>query len=256
MTSQFRSSLTSATGSSMSRRSFLRSFAVAGIGAAALAAGGGNLAQRAMARSTDSMIVNSSGTRLRAGAGLSFAILDTLPEGTEVQYLGDGGSADGYQWYRVMDTRNGTPGYIASFLLSPPGVDYGDPQIVTTGITTDWVNLRSGPSTGHQVLRVVSVGSVVDLSDRSENGFRYVVHDGLAGWMYEAYISVDGAQPGETTFTTTDYLNLRAEPSLSAKVLLVMPVGATVNALPGAAAGWRQVQYKGTVGWASTDYLN
>lgn len=250
-----RSSSSFSLATPMSRRSALRTFASAALGTAALVAAGGSLAPRAMARSTDSLIVNSSGSRIRAGAGLSFAILDTLAEGTEVQYLGDGGSADGYDWRKVMVVSNGLQGYIAAFLLSPPGVDYGDPQIVTTGITTDWVNLRSGPSLGHQVLRVVSVGSVVDLSDRSENGFRYLVHNGLAGWMYEAYISVDGAQPGDSTFTTTAYLNLRAEPGLWANVLLVMPEGATVAALPGATAGWRQVQYQGTVGWASTDYL-
>src|SRR5262245_59337984 len=56
-------------------------------------------------------------------------------------------------------------------------------------------------------------------------------------------------------FRTTTPLNLRAEPSLSAKVLLIMPAQAVVRDGDDAQNGFRQVEYNGTAGWAFMDYL-
>ncbi len=238
---------------STNRRSFLKGIVA---GSAALALGGPQIIQHAAARSTDTLIVNSEGTRLRSGPGTGYAILASLSQGAEVQYIAYGGSANGYEWYQVKVYASGTEGYIASVLLSAPDGGTGsDPVITGTATTTDYVNLRTGPSTGYQVLRVVPSGATIGTSSTVQGGFRYVTHEGLAGWMSDDYIYW-GQDTGTTTFTTTAYLNLRAEPSLSAQVLLVMPSGAKVSALSGTAAGWRQVSYNGTTGWASTDYLN
>jgi uncharacterized protein YgiM (DUF1202 family) len=241
----------------MTRRSALRGFAAAGLGAAALAAGVAGMAERADARSTDSLIVNTEGARLRSGPGTSYSIVASLARGTEVRFLADGGTANGYRWYKVLVLATSKEGFMASNLLSAPGSSTGtDPVIVSTATTTDYVNLRSGPSTSHQVLRVVAAGAAVQISNTVQNGYRYVIHNGLAGWIADQYLSSGGSQPSGETFTTTSALNLRAEPSTSAKVLLVMPSGAVVKALAGTATGWRQVSYNGTTGWASTNYLN
>lgn len=131
-----------------------------------------------------------------------------------------------------------------------------DPVIIGTARTTANVNLRSGPSTSHQILRVVASGATVQISNTVKNGFQYVSYQGQTGWMFDAYISFSDGSNQPETFTTTAALNLRAEPSLSAKVLLVIPSGATVQAGTGASGQFRQVTYKGTVGWAATAYLN
>ena len=243
----------STLGRSFNRRSFLKTV---GAGAAALAVGGTMLPIGASARSTDTRIVNTEGARLRSGPGTGYSILASLAKGTEVQYLAYGGSANGYEWHKVKVISSGKEGFIASVLLSmPDGGTGSDPIITGSATTTDYVNLRTGPSTGHQVLRVVPKGASVQTSSTVQSGFRYVIHNGLAGWMSDQYISW-GSQPGTSTFTTTTYLNLRAEPSTPAKILLVMPSGAKVTALSGTAPGWRQVSYNGTAGWASTNYLN
>lgn len=235
-----------------SRRGFLQTI---GAGTVTLAFGATAL-KDAGARSTDTRIVNTEGARLRSGPGTGYSILASLSKGTEVQYLSYGGSANGYEWHKVKVIATGKEGFIASVLLSmPDGGTGSDPVITGTATTTAYVNLRTGPSTGHQVLRVVPQGATIQTSSTVQGGFRYVIHNGLAGWMSDQYISW-GGQPGVETFTTTAYLNLRAEPSTSAKILLVMPSGATVTALSGTAAGWRQVSYNGTTGWAATDYLN
>ena len=241
------------TNTLLSRRSILKT--AAGLGAAAILTGPAlGLVSPAAARSTDTLIVNTSGTRLRSGPGTGYAILASLGKGTEVRYLADGGYATGYRWYKVQVLATGKQGYIAaSFLSAPDGS--GDPVIIGVMYTTANVNLRSGPSTTNSVLRVVPANSAVQSSDTARNGYRYVIHNGLAGWIAESYLAFRDA-PSEGTFTTTALLNLRAQPSTSAAVLALMPSGSVVTALAGTAPGWRQVSYKGIVGWASTTYLN
>jgi D-alanyl-D-alanine carboxypeptidase len=237
---------------SVSRRNVLKR--IAG-GAVALAVVPGlGLINTGAARSSDSLIVNTAGARLRSGAGTGYSVIASLAKGTEVRFVADGGTANGYRWYKVLVLTTGKQGYMASNLLSAP--DGGaDPVIIGTMYTTASVNLRSGPSTSNTVLRVVAANSAVQASDTARNGFRYVIHDGLAGWISESFLAQRDAPSGET-FTTTARLNLRAKPSSSATVLLVMPSNATVSALAGTSPGWRQVSYKGTVGWAATSYLN
>jgi uncharacterized protein YgiM (DUF1202 family) len=240
-------------GKSLNRRSAFKT--AAALGAAALVASPAlGLVAPASARSTDSLIVNTAGARLRSGPGTGYSTLASLAKGTEVRFLADGGYANGYQWYKVLVLATGKSGYVAAFLLSAPD-GTGDPVIIGIMYTTAAVNLRSGPSTSNSVLRVVAKDSAVQASDTARNGYRYVIHNGLAGWIAESYLSFRDAPSGET-FTTTARLNLRSKPSSTAPIILVMPENAVVAALAGTAPGWRQVSYKGTVGWAATAYLN
>jgi len=231
---------------------------IAGIGAAAVIVPTLGLVAPAAARSTDSLIVNTSGARLRSGPGTGYSVVASLAKGTEVRYLADGGGANGYRWYKVRVLATGKEGFVSASLLSAPDAGPGgDPVIVGSAKTTAAVNLRSGPSTGNSVLRVVPKGAVVQASNTYRDGFRYVIHNGLAGWIADQYLawSPSGNPTGET-FTTTARLNLRAEPNTGARVKLVIPSGATVKALTGTANGWREVSYNGTAGWAATAYLN
>ncbi len=246
------------TDRSLNRRSLVKSLAGFGVAAAALTPALALVSPTA-ARSSDSLIVNTSGARLRSGPGTSYRTLAYLAKGTEVRFLADGGSANGYRWYKVRVLATGKEGFVASSLLSAPdGGTTPDPVIVGSAWTISAVNLRSGPSTSHQILRVVPSGAKIGVSNTVKNGFRYVIHNGLAGWIADQYLST---VPGDASYdpnyaTTTAALNLRAEPSLSAKVLLVIPPGTTVQAGTGALGQFRQVTYKGTSGWAATAYLN
>ena len=56
--------------------------------------------------------------------------------------------------------------------------------------------------------------------------------------------------------TTTDSLNLRADASLSSRVVAVMPRGVSVVVRGNASGGFLPVTYRGTDGWAHSDYLS
>ena len=193
----------------------------------------------------------------RSGPGLSHSVIAVIPAGTVVAHSGS--STNGF--FHVVF--NGTYGWAhRDYLVGPvgPGPNPpGDPAVIGSAVTTTALNLRSGPSTGHKILQVVAAGATVSITNSVQNGYRYIVqHSGPAGWVVDGGLRPASSPPppsGET-FTTTAALNLRAEPSTSAKVLLVMPAGAKVKATPNGSGSFRQVTYNGVTGWAHTSYLN
>ena len=241
---------------SFNRRSLVKSMAGFGVAAAVLTPALA-LVSPATARSTDSLIVNTSGARLRSGPGTNYSTLASLAKGTEVRFLAAGGSANGYRWSKVRVLATGKEGFVAASLLSAPdGGPNPAPVISGQRMTTAAVNLRSGPSTSNSVLRVVASRSIVQSSDTIRNGFRYVIHLGVPGWIADNYLALPTDMgPVPSYQTTTSSLNLRAEPSTSARILLVIPSGSQVRPNGALAYGFAQVSYNGTLGWAHTDYL-
>jgi uncharacterized protein YraI len=237
-----------------SRRSLLKT--LAGAGAAVALAPALGLVSPVAATSTDSRIVNTEGARLRSGPGTGYSIVATLAKGTEVRYLAYGGSANGYVWHKVLVLATGKQGYIAASLLSMPGSGTTTPVITGQALTSSAVNLRSGPGTTYSVLRVVPGGSKIGTSTTVSNGYRYVTHNGLAGWMADAYISFSvGEGPVPTYQTTTANLNLREQPSTTSRILLVIPAGAKVFPNGALNSTFAQVTYNGVTGWVAIAYL-
>lgn len=192
--------------------------------------------------------VTTSALNLRTGPSSSHKVILVMPKGATVTLQQR--YENGYHYVSYKGQLGWAHhDYLVKFN------DANEPVIIGEAVTTSNVNLRSGPSTGQPVIRVIAKGVTVDITDRVQNGYRYIfMHFGPGGWVIDSALR-RVAQPGET-FTTTARLNLRAEPSTSAKVLLVMPQGATVKALAGNSNGFRQVSYNGTTGWAATAYLN
>jgi len=148
----------------MSRRRFL--VGAAGVTVAGLSAALGSGSPVA-ARSTDSLIVNTAGARLRSGPGTGYAVVASLAKGTEVRYLADGGTANGYRWYKVMVLSSGKQGYVAASLLSAPGStgNPGFPYNVT--VLSGPLNVRRYPTTSAAVVGVVAAGTRGWLTQRT-----------------------------------------------------------------------------------------
>lgn len=143
----------------------------------------------------------------------------------------------------------------------PTGSTGADPVISATAWTTARVNLRSGPSTSNTVLWVVPLDAKLGTSPTVKNGFRYVSYNGQAGWTADAYISATppddqyGEGPVPNYQATTGNLNLRAEPSLSARILTVIPAGSRVKPNGSLAYNFARVTWNGMTGWVSISYL-
>lgn len=150
----------------MSRRRVLSHLGVAGVAVAT----GAVLANPAGARSTDVLVVNAAGARLRSGAGTGFGVVASLAKGTEVRYLANGGTANGYTWYKVKVLATGREGFIASTLVGAPGSGGGGghpgfpPNVV---VTSGPVRLRKSPGLSYQVLATLQVGAQGWLTQRT-----------------------------------------------------------------------------------------
>jgi uncharacterized protein YraI len=198
---------------------------------------------------------------LRAGPSSNNYIKLVMPPGSSVDLVSDLGRS-GY--YKV--SYQGELGYAHSDYLSVGGgsnaVDAGWDN-AGSAFTTDYLNLRAGPSTGHDVVTVMPVGATVQLTGAAQSGFSGVVYGGMNGWASTDYLSSDeggggtddpGSGNAGTAYTTSS-LNLRTGPSLNRAVIMVMPSGAAVTLTGEARNGFAGVDYNGTTGWASQDYL-
>jgi uncharacterized protein YgiM (DUF1202 family) len=225
-----------------------------GAGALVAAAAGIGLAGRAKADFTG-FYLTTTALNMRARASKTARIIMVVPARAGVKHVAYG--ANGY----VKVDYLGTVGFvIAGGLVDTNGgsTDPGPgPVLNGQAYTLDAVNFRSGPSSTASVFRVLAKGTLVQTSTTYSNGYRYVSHQGQAGWIHADYLGDNNGPDGPVPATqvTTAALNLRAEPSTSAQVLLVIPQGATVRPNGMLSNGFAQVTYNGTLGWASTQYL-
>lgn len=193
---------------------------------------------------------------LRAGASFGDRVLTVMPGGASVSV--DGDPRDGF--YPV--TYRGTSGWAFGSYLSIAGESTASGT--GTATTTSSLNLRTGPSTGNQVITVMPGGAQVSLTGNSQNGFLSVSYNGRDGWAHSDYLSTGSSGGGASTAattgsgnakTTTD-LNLRAGPGTNNRVLLVMPGGSTVTVTGDPQNDFYPLTYRGTSGWAHGSYLS
>jgi uncharacterized protein YgiM (DUF1202 family) len=192
------------------------------------------------ARSCDPCpVVTTDALNLRSGPSLNDTIIWVIPKGTEV--IASNSRTNGFAEVTVGSREGWAYG---QYLISPDA-----PEASGTLYTTDYLNLRKGPSTDDEVLDVLPPLSAVEATDQIIDGYRFVYVDGVPGWAFGQYLV------GSSTLTTTDVLNLRAEPSTSADVLHIMPLGATVQLTGDESNGFVSVTYNGVDGWAYSKYL-
>ena len=216
------------------------------VGRAAAAPGPAVAAQGATLRATADL-------NFRIGPGLGYQVLAVIPRGAQV--VDHNEEIDGFRFVTFNDTRGWAAAqYLSAGSQVPPHAG----PVIGTGVAAVDLNLRSGPGTGHPVLRVMAKGSQVELTDTVVDGFRYVYSQGLGGWAFDRYLApFAGEGPYDPTVATaTADLNLRAGPSLADRVLRVIPEGGRVQIGDGAANGYVEVTYDGTAGFAATAYLN
>jgi uncharacterized protein YraI len=195
---------------------------------------------------------------LRAGPSTENYIKLVMSPGSWVELLSDLGRSG---FYKVA--YRGELGYAHSDYLS-----FGGPAAIDAGWgnagsarTTSALNLRAGPGLSYAVALVMPEGAGVQLTGSAESGFLGVIFDGLNGWASNEYLTPgdSGSDPGSGdggTAYTTSALNLRAGPSVTNGVKLVMPYGAEVALSGEERNGFAGVRYDGTSGWASLDYLS
>jgi len=231
---------------SLTRRSILGKAMGFGVAAVAVTIAG-TVGSVASAHHTEQPYKTTAALNLRKNPSSSSSVILVMPKGATVYLMQR--FENGYYFV----TYKGQLGWAHRDYIVAAGQPH-DPVVIGNRVAKQNLNVRSGPSTSNQVLDVLDKGATVSITDQVRNGYRYILqHSGPAGWVLDSGLGTGGQPSG--TLKATANLNLRDQPSTRARVLLVIPAGATVRAGDQRANGFRQVTYNGKAGWASEAYL-
>jgi len=205
---------------------------------------------------------NGDQVRLRTEPSYDGGVIDLFAEGSSLDVLdGPFAADDGTWWYQV--SIGGETGYMVSdYLASSSGL-----LTVTDGAawTIDSLNVRGGPSTADDVLTTLGSGAEVTLTGNYSNGWLSIYVDGVAGWVYGAFVTQDAGYADRSvssgsgysgTMYTNDSVNLRTGPSLDHRVITELPAGEEVYLTGAVENGFAEASTGYGDGWIYTDYLS
>jgi N-acetylmuramoyl-L-alanine amidase len=141
----------------------------------------------------DTVYVDTDVLNVRSGPGTGYAVIDSLSTGDQGEVIDGPVNADGYTWYEVNYSFGGYSGWVAGEFLSYAGgggIGIGD----NVTVTTDHLNVRSGPGTGYAVIDSLNTGDrgVVLDGPTSANGYTWYEINysfgGYSGWVAGEYL--------------------------------------------------------------------
>ena len=117
------------------------------------------------------------------------------------------------------------------------------------------LRVRSGRGTKHSHLTSIPKGTVVTVSDISNNWGK-VTYDGCTGYIYMSYTEryVDTTQGGSNNYTTIENLRLRSGRGTNYSTLTTIPKDTKVS-VRDISDNWGKVTYLGHTGYCSMKYL-
>ena len=168
-------------------------------------------------------VVIGTDVNFRSGPGMDYSVYERLPNGTVVTVTDRSDS----EWYAV--TYNGRSGYIYAAYLSIGSTGGSSQESPATTQTTGssgtvnamYVRFRSGPSTDHSILGEYNRGTTLTVTGVSGSWYAVVI-DGVAGYMYSDYVTVNGSSPAPAATpapTPTPTVTAPSEP------IVVTPTG-------------------------------
>lgn len=246
--------------SNLSRRALLRSALVAG----ATLSAGVLLNSEASAVNDEEVAAAAAGffrttdyVNFRTGPGLDYGVIRVLPPRSPLQAVGPESGAF------LKMSNMGTIGWIhRDFVATGNGGSSDLPQSLGYKNTSDYVNMRTGPSTGYTVIRTLPPGTEVEVFDAFQGNFQRVGFAMQMGWVSLDYLSGGGGDGGGNgqpigQLRVTSALNLRSSASLSGSIIKVMPTGTMVWPTDQVSNGFRYVNLVdgSGAGWAYDTYL-
>ncbi|HET7095362.1 MAG TPA: CAP domain-containing protein, partial [Thermomicrobiales bacterium] len=162
---------------------------------------------------------------LRGGPEADYPALASIPAGSAVDVLG---SVDGGY---LPVAFNGVKGWVAQLYV----------KLDRSGVTTDLVNFRVGPSYDATIITTIPAGTEVALDGSTLNGFLGAAFDGQNGWIDGQYVKL--RQPAQTqraapaaapASSPTDAAQLAASAPIAAATLADTPLRASPSTAGGA----------------------
>jgi len=225
---------------------------------------------------------SASDVNLRTGPGADYDVVTTLPPDTAMTVTG--GEVNAFIPVKV----DGMFGWVATDWVERGAValeQTAAPSQPGTATAIQAVELRDAPLDEAAAMGTIPSVAAVTLTGEAQDGFLRVVYNGQEGWADAAYLevadnssSVDLVQaqvaeapaqaedaalapapnpdsPVGAQATATNNVNLRAQPSATAQILSVVPVGSPVILTGSQANGYLNVRVGGQAGWIDSRYL-
>ena len=145
-------------------------------------------------------IVKANSLNIRNGAGTSYSVITKTSNGTVIDLLEK--SSNG--WYKLK-LPNGSIGWASSDYISEyTSTDTQQPTTSIQGkkakVNTSSLNIRSGAGTNYSVVTKATNETVVDLLEKSSNGwYKLKLPNGTVGWASESYLVETTQSSNETT---------------------------------------------------------
>ena len=140
---------------------------------------------------SDGRVTTTASVNLRAGAGLGYEVLRTVPEGTSLTYDKTSKDDRGVTWYRV--TYKKRTGWVSSAYAKKGGssgrsnTSSGNSQVKTTGS----VNLRTGAGLDYNDICSIPKGTTLSYDETRKDGrgvtWYHVAYNGKTGWVSSKY---------------------------------------------------------------------
>lgn len=139
--------------------------------------------------SSRSKVTTTACVNLRSGAGVGYAVLRTIPEGTSLSYDKSKKDARGVTWYRV--TYRKSTGWISSRYARKSGSSGGDSVSGRKVKTTGSVHLRAGAGLGYKSICCIPKGTTLTYDETRTDGrgvaWYHVAYEGKTGWVSSRY---------------------------------------------------------------------
>ena len=129
-------------------------------------------------------IVNSPGDgflNLRTGPGSQFQIIQPMQHGSMVTIYERSG-----KWSRVQHEETGAVGWAFHKYLAP--FEGGVPMKFVYSPGDGYLNLRTGPGTGYQIIMRMHNGESVEIVERRGSWVRVYHQSGAQGWCSEKFL--------------------------------------------------------------------
>lgn len=137
--------------------------------------------------SSQTATVKTDGLNLRSEPNTTSAIQATLPAGSNLTVLEKQGD-----WYRI-NTAAGKTGWVAGWHITVNQPSMPTPSGPYVTIMNPDTNVRSGPSTDHNVIKQVQPGEKYGIANKSGEWFQVNFPDGSTGYIAGWLVSANGA---------------------------------------------------------------
>ena len=229
--------------------------------------------EQSSATTSTMYVTPDSGLNMRKGASTSYAVIKTLPKGTEVTVHS---TSNG--WSKI--TANGIQGYVSSQYLSSIKPSTGSSGVTDSNGSSETtstmyvspdvgLNMRAGAGTNYSIVTKLSKGTAVTVHSTS-NGWSKITANGKQGYVSSQYLSstkpstgssgvTDSNESSETTSTmyvTPDAgLNMRTGAGTNYSIITKLSKGTQVT-VHSTSNGWSKITANGKQGYVSSQYLS